>query len=133
MKGKSLSRIRLFVTPWTVAYQAPPSMGFFRQEYWSGVPLPSPSSSVLVIPNTDIFKILVFIGLLGPTLYAEVGDIMKVHFKNKAHKPLSIHAQGIKYSKFSEGKRNLTSYPSDMGKCTTLLPPVSNILNHIVN
>ncbi|XP_070624220.1 coagulation factor V isoform X1 [Bos indicus] len=42
-------------------------------------------------------------GLLGPTLYAEVGDIMKVHFKNKAHKPLSIHAQGIKYSKFSEG------------------------------
>ncbi|XP_068841703.1 coagulation factor V isoform X3 [Capricornis sumatraensis] len=42
-------------------------------------------------------------GLLGPTLYAEVGDIMKVHFKNKAHKPLSIHPQGIKYSKFSEG------------------------------
>ncbi|CAI9179368.1 unnamed protein product [Rangifer tarandus platyrhynchus] len=42
-------------------------------------------------------------GLLGPTLYAEVGDIMKVHFRNKAHKPLSIHPQGIKYSKFSEG------------------------------
>ncbi|XP_006872716.1 PREDICTED: coagulation factor V [Chrysochloris asiatica] len=42
-------------------------------------------------------------GLLGPTLYAEVGDTMKVHFKNKADKPLSIHPQGIKYSKFSEG------------------------------
>ncbi|XP_036890788.1 coagulation factor V isoform X2 [Sturnira hondurensis] len=42
-------------------------------------------------------------GLLGPTLYAEVGDIVKVHFKNKADKPLSIHPQGIKYSKFSEG------------------------------
>ncbi|XP_045694555.1 coagulation factor V [Phyllostomus hastatus] len=42
-------------------------------------------------------------GLLGPTLYAEVGDIMRVHFKNKADKPLSIHPQGIKYSKFSEG------------------------------
>ena len=42
MKGKSLSRIRLLVTPWTAAYQAPPSMGFSRQEYWSGVPLPSP-------------------------------------------------------------------------------------------
>ena len=39
---KSLSRIQLFATPWTVAYQAPPSMGFARQEYWSGVPLPSP-------------------------------------------------------------------------------------------
>ena len=38
----SLSRVRLFATPWTVAYQAPPSMGFSRQEYWSGVPLPSP-------------------------------------------------------------------------------------------
>ena len=42
MKGKSLSRVRLFVTSWTAAYQAPPSMGFSRQEYWSGVPLPSP-------------------------------------------------------------------------------------------
>ena len=41
MKVKSLSRVRLFVTPWTAAYQAPPSMGFSRQEYWSGVPLPS--------------------------------------------------------------------------------------------
>ncbi|XP_038205892.1 LOW QUALITY PROTEIN: coagulation factor V [Arvicola amphibius] len=42
-------------------------------------------------------------GLLGPTLYAEVGDTMKVHFRNKADKPISIHPQGIKYSKFSEG------------------------------
>ena len=42
MKVKSLSRVRLFTTPWTAAYQAPPSMGFSRQEYWSGVPSPSP-------------------------------------------------------------------------------------------
>ena len=41
MKGKSLSRVRLLATPWTAAHQAPPSMGFSRQEYWSGVPLPS--------------------------------------------------------------------------------------------
>ena len=41
MKRKSLSRVELFATPWTAAYQAPPSMGFSRQEYWSGVPLPS--------------------------------------------------------------------------------------------
>ena len=39
---KLLSRVRLFATPWTVAYQAPQSMGFSRQEYWSGVPFPSP-------------------------------------------------------------------------------------------
>ena len=42
VKVKSLSRVRLLVTPWTAAYQAPPSMGFSTQEYWSGVPLPSP-------------------------------------------------------------------------------------------
>ena len=39
---KSLRRVRLFVTPWTVAPQAPPSMGFSRQEHWSGLPFPSP-------------------------------------------------------------------------------------------
>ena len=39
---KSLSRVRLLATPWTAAYQAPLSMGFSRQEYWSGLPLPSP-------------------------------------------------------------------------------------------
>ena len=42
VKGKSLSHFRLFATPWTAAYQTPPSMGFSRQEYWSGLPLPSP-------------------------------------------------------------------------------------------
>ena len=39
MKVKSLSRVRLLATPWTAAYQAPPSKGFARQEYWSGLPL----------------------------------------------------------------------------------------------
>ena len=42
VKVKSLSRAWLLVTPWTAAYQAPPSMGFSRREHWSGVPLPSP-------------------------------------------------------------------------------------------
>ena len=42
MKVKSLSRVRLFVTPWTIAYQAPPSMGFSRHECWSGLLFPSP-------------------------------------------------------------------------------------------
>ena len=42
VKVKSLSRVWLFAITWTAAYQAPPSMGFSRQEYWSGVPLPSP-------------------------------------------------------------------------------------------
>ena len=50
VKVKSLSRVRLFVTPWTVAYQAPPSMGFSRQECWSGLPFPSPGD----LPNPGI-------------------------------------------------------------------------------
>ena len=45
VKVKSLSHVRLPATPWTAAYQAPPSMGFSRQEYWSGLPLPSPIQS----------------------------------------------------------------------------------------
>ena len=43
VKVKSLSRVRLLVTPWTAAYQASLPMGFSRQEYWSGLPLPSPA------------------------------------------------------------------------------------------
>ena len=46
---QSLSRVKLFATPWTAAYQAPLSMGFSRQEYWSGVPLPSPTTTLLEI------------------------------------------------------------------------------------
>ena len=42
MQVKPLSRVRLFATPWTVAHQAPPSMDFSGQEYWSGLPSPSP-------------------------------------------------------------------------------------------
>ena len=52
VKGKSLSRVWLLATPWTVAYQAPPSMGFSRQEYWSGVPSPS------LIINTSCYYYL---------------------------------------------------------------------------
>ena len=49
VKGKSLSRVRLSATPWTAAYQAPRSTGFSRQEYWSGVPSPSPIYTLLYI------------------------------------------------------------------------------------
>ena len=48
VKVNSLSHIRLLATSWTAAYQAPPSMGFSRQEYWSGVPLPSPKGGIRI-------------------------------------------------------------------------------------
>ena len=50
MTLKSLSRVRLFATPWTVAYQAPPSMEFSRQEYWSGLLFPPPGD----LPDPEI-------------------------------------------------------------------------------
>ena len=52
VKGKSLSHVRLLATPWTIAHQAPPSMGFSRQEYWSEVPLPSPLITLHVCQYT---------------------------------------------------------------------------------
>ena len=52
VKVKSLSRVQLFMTPWIAAYQAPPSMGFPRQEYWSGVPFPSPGD--LLDPGIEL-------------------------------------------------------------------------------
>ena len=55
-KVKSLSRVQLFATSWTVAYQAPPSMGFPRQEYWSGLPFPSPEICICLELNI-IFNI----------------------------------------------------------------------------
>ena len=50
VKVKSLSRVRLFATPWTVDFQPPLSMGFSRQEHWSGLPFPSPGD----LPNPGI-------------------------------------------------------------------------------
>ena len=76
VKVKLLSRVQLPATPWTAAYQAPPSMGFARQEYWSGLPLPSPNTIQMCLSllslknnfpsagcdwgrNTGTFKILI--------------------------------------------------------------------------
>ena len=60
MKVKSFSHVPLFVTPRTVAHQAPPSMEFSRQEYWSGLPLPSPGN----LPDPGIEPV-------SPTLQAD--------------------------------------------------------------
>ena len=57
VKVKLLSCVWLLATPWTVAHQAPPAMGFSRQEYWSRVPLPSPKSYMLA-NNSDVFWLM---------------------------------------------------------------------------
>ena len=56
MKVKSLSRVRPSATPWTATFQAPPSMGFSRQEYWSLVPLPSPTNSIEWAPVSQTIR-----------------------------------------------------------------------------
>ena len=53
-----LSHARLFVTPWTVAHLAPLSMGFSRQEYWSGLPFPTPGNTCVYTYNTLVEKII---------------------------------------------------------------------------
>ena len=63
VKVKSLSRVRLFAAPWTAAYQAPPPMGFARQEYWGGVPSPSPMN----IGVHAFFQTIVFSGYVSRT------------------------------------------------------------------
>ena len=57
MKVKLLSRVLLFATPWSAADQAPPSMGFSRQEYWSGVPLPSPKVRLV---KAKVFPVVMY-------------------------------------------------------------------------
>ena len=82
-KVKLLSHVRLFGTPWTVAFQAPPSMGFSRQEFWSGGPLPSPSyialtkSKILVAQHNErlflkqnLLRFWVTVQSVGPRIQA---------------------------------------------------------------
>ena len=75
VKVKSLSRVRPLATPWTVAYQAPPSMGFSRQEYWSGLSLPSPhrrhkppvkkSCPIFISVRDVLYKLPIFPSILN--------------------------------------------------------------------
>ena len=80
---KLLSRVRLFATPWTIAWQAPLSMGFSRQEYWSGLPFPSPGD----LPKPGIEP-------ESPTLQADTLSSEppgKPSFKLNCHYVISTH------------------------------------------
>ena len=78
VKGKFLSCVRLLATPWTVAHQAPPSMGFSRQEYWSGVPLPSPfKMEYMTIFRLCLFRVTEFNCLLWMSQFFYVIEALK--------------------------------------------------------
>ena len=72
VKVKSLSSVQLFATPWTAAHQAPLSMGFSRQEYWSGVPLPSPKR---------LFTSNIMPQFTGIYFWFSFGSFFTLHFK----------------------------------------------------
>ena len=99
VKVKSLSRVRLLVTPWTAAYQAPPSMGFSRQEYWSGVPLPSPMVPSLahlksIIPFSYVFLLCVWWGGVG----LRGGKVFQNHYLG-SNQGESSHSLRVKFLK----------------------------------
>ena len=71
VKVKSLSRVRLFETPWTAAYQAPLSVGFSRQEYWSGLPLPSPYYVSYLSLNYNYLYIYFFLFIIFLTTWRQ--------------------------------------------------------------
>ena len=85
VKVKSLSRVRLLATPWTAAYQPPPSMGFSRQECWSGVPLPSPFEYATDSQRSTFLKHL---SITICECYSHCGGILSWVFK--AHNPLHL-------------------------------------------
>ena len=90
MKVKSLSRVRLLATSWTAAYQAPPSMGFSRQECWSGVPLPSPTMEYYSAIKKNTFEsILIKWTNLEPIIHSEVSWKEKDKYCNSSVQSLS--------------------------------------------
>ena len=86
VKVKSLSRVRLLATPWTAAHQAPPSMGFSRQEYCSGVPLPSPSSVAAM--KKVVQQLWLEAGLNQVTVSQAAANIKQFCLQNAQHDPL---------------------------------------------
>ena len=76
VKVKSLSRVRLLTTPWTAAHQAPPSVGFSRQEYWSGVQLPSPA---LRLTSHVIMNSLFNLSILSSSSVIDGGEKSDIH------------------------------------------------------
>ena len=102
---KSLSCVRLFATPWTVAYQAPPSMGLSGQEHWSGLPFPSPGD----LPDPGIEP-------RSPTLQA---DTLTSEPPGKPHIRIYMYIKPIQFFFFNSTFQTLRSWdlvPTLQGK-----------------
>ena len=121
---KSLSHIQLFATPWTVAYQAPPSMGFSRQECWSGVPFPSPGDlpDPGIEPGSPALRAdaLPFELPGKPSKIKFIENYLKITFKRKSRvKILHNFSEKIAYGKNANYliTLNLNSQKAGSYKC----------------
>ena len=93
---KSLSCVQLLATPWTAAYQAPPSMGFSKQEYWSGMPLPSPNR-IYRATYKEVWASQVV--LMVKNLPANAGDVRDVgSIPGSGRSPGGGHGNPLQYS-----------------------------------
>ena len=86
VKAKSLSHVWLFETPWTAAYQAPPSMGISRQEYWSEVPLPSPNQYKRIVNLNRKIRKGLRRGDFWVMIWMESEEHLKTRFPGKRNK-----------------------------------------------
>ena len=101
---KSLSHVQLFVTSWTVAYQAPPTMGFSRQEYWNGLPYPPPWD----LPDPGIEPV----SLMSPSL---AGRFLTTSATWEAHMEIYTY-QNLKFQQHVAGETKLLKKVRELSK-----------------
>ena len=104
VKVKSLSRVRLVATPWTAAFQAPPSMGFSRQEYWRGLPLPSPKHRLGMLITSLIERKRLLKYRCKMTWFLSMCQLLPSKFPHGLHNsvlasPLFLEVKGVHISK----------------------------------
>ena len=127
VKGKSLSRVRLFVTPWTVAYQAPLSMGFSRQEYWSGLLFPSPIDYVSIQKYTvDLWTgMLELTGLLTYIFFSIVNTM-------KLRNPWLVESKDTEESQIWRNKKQADFLQADFLLQRGSVAPTSTLFKCMV-
>ena len=139
VKVKLLSHVQLLATPWTAAYQAPPSMGFSRQEYWSGVPLPSPPQELLLTKETLKTKFIAWKTLLETqwhpkyvsVQFSSVQSLSRVRLCNPMNRStpgLPVHHQLLEFTQTQVHLVSDVIQPSH--PLSSPSPPVPNPSQH---
>ena len=112
VKVKSLSRVRLLATPWTAAFQAPPSMGFSRQEYWSGLPLPSPHKALGRFKMLNQFNIANGYRKMGFGMGSK-GNRLAQNLENRSFSRLLIHISAWHFYQVHQQNHDVRSTHSE--------------------